>query len=132
MVFPFGNLASPTEMPQMFLNSLRRELVQAVLGERARLAAPMVEKSAYLQPYCTEDEGRLYVYLVNASLDPARGWTLRLGGGAWTRASLRFSDGRREELAMAPDGAGRLSFPQTLPPMETVLITLEKQTEDME
>ena len=33
---------------------------------------------------------------------------------------------------MAPDGAVRRYFPQTLPPMETVLITLEKQTEDME
>lgn len=125
MVFPFGRLPGPTDMPQMFLNSLRRDILQDILAHRAGLAAPMVEGTAYLQPYCTGDGERLHLYLVNAALDPAEGWTLRMGSGRWRRACLRFSDGRREETALEP-GAERLWFPQVLGSMETVLITFEE------
>lgn len=128
MVFPFGRLPAPTAMPQMFLNTLRREVLRDILLRRARLDAPVVEGPAYLQPYCTADGGRLYVYLVNASLDPAAGWRLHMGGTGWRRAGLCFSDGRREETAL-PDSE-ILAFPQTLGSMETVLITLEKEQED--
>ena len=129
MVLPFGHLPGPTAMPQMLLNSLRRDILQDVLSSRAGLAAPMVEGAAYLQPYCTRGGARLYVYLVNASLDPAEGWTLRMGEAGWRRAALRFSDGRREELSLDPGGPD-LSFPQRLGAMETVLITFEKERED--
>ena len=125
MVFPFGRLPGPTAMPQMHLNSLRRDVLQDILVHRAGLAAPVVEGTAYLQPYCTSDGERLYVYLVNAALDPAAGWRLRMGAAGWRRAVLQFSDGRREEAALDA-GAETICFPQTLGAMETVLITFEK------
>lgn len=128
MVFPFGRLPGAAAMPQMFLNTLRREVLRDILLHKARLAAPVVEGPAYLQPYCTRDEERLYIYLVNAALDPAAGWRLHIESADWRRASLYFSDGRREEMAVPPDG-GALSFPQTVGPMETVLIVLKKEEE---
>lgn len=129
MVFPFGHLSGPTDMPQMFLNSLRREIMQDILLHRAGLAAPVVEGAAYLQPYCTRDGERLYIYLVNAALDPAAGWRLHMDTAGWRRAALHFSDGRREMLDLDP-AAETLCFPQTLGTMETVLITFEKERED--
>ena len=129
MVFPFGRLSGPTAMPQMFLNNLRREILLDILRRRARLNAPVVEGPAYLQPYCTGDGDRMYVYLVNGAMDPAKGWRLHMGGGGWRRAGLYFSDGRREEMEVSPDEES-IAFPQALGVMETVLIALDKEQED--
>ena len=129
MVFPFGRLSGPTAMPQMFLNNLRREILLDILRRRARLNAPVVEGPAYLQPYCTGDGDRLYVYLVNGAMDPVKGWRLHMGSGGWRRAGLYFSDGRREEMEMSPDEES-IAFPQALGVMEAVLIALDKEQED--
>ena len=49
-------------------------------------------------------------------------------GEDWRQASLYFSDRRREEMAVSSSG-GAVSFPQTIGPMETVLIVLKKEEE---
>ena len=120
MIFPFGHIGARSDIPQMFLNSLRRDLLHEILLRRARLDAPVVLKNAYVQPYCTRQGNTLYIYLVNAGADDQREIQLRLGEGR-ARLTLLYSDGREE--TMETEG-GRVTIPGPLASMETVLITV--------
>ena len=122
MIYPFGHFAQPLEVPQMLLNSVRQAILQEIL--QYRVQAPMVEKSPYLEPFCTEKDGKTCLYLVNGSSDDAEKVRLFIGSFAPKRVVVTPSNGK--ECAYPCEiKDGRLLLPVPVPSLESVLLTFE-------
>lgn len=71
LIYPFGNFASPTDIPPMLLNRLRQEILCDIFV-KANAPFPIVQDVPYLEPYCFQNEGSTDVYLVNGSMDDVK------------------------------------------------------------
>jgi hypothetical protein len=146
LIFPFGSFGSPTDIPAMLFNPMRRDLLQAALsarwGREARVSAregerggeqtafPMLEGAANLIPYAYRQGAEWFLYLVNAANDPAENPVLRLprppaqvasadAGATSAIASWAF---KGCEAPFEPCGGGRWRLRLSIPPMEAVLL----------
>lgn len=127
MIFPFGNLDSPIEMPPMLLNRLRQRILQGALagalrGRGAPNVFPMVLDAPHLTPYAYADGGRRCLYLVNACNDPVDGLRLWLPEAAAGGVTVRTSGGQRQQAAFAANADGTQGLPLHLAPMETAML----------
>lgn len=132
MVFPFGNLESPTEIPPMLLNPLRQQILQGVLAEAMREtsaagAFPMILGAAHLTPYAYADGKNRALYLVNAYSDPVDAINLWLPCSPKGEAAWHTSGGGRDAASFAPHADGSFCLPLGLKPMETALLTWETE-----
>lgn len=129
MVFPFGNLESPTETPPMLLNPLRQQILQGALARAVRGVAagafPMVLDAAHLTPYAYADSNQWRLYLVNAYSDPVENIRLWLPNAPKGKAAWHTSGGCQGTGAFALLDGGAYSLPLRLEPMETVLLAWE-------
>ena len=120
LLFPFGHIKGPMELPPMLLSAARQEILQHML-RCAGSKLPMVEKTPYLPPYGYETEDARWLYLINASMDDAENAPLSL---AWPAPHAISWD------ASCPNASASVLDEHTLgiclPSMEALLIRLEK------
>ncbi|MDR1438913.1 MAG: hypothetical protein LBJ10_02530 [Clostridiales bacterium] len=125
LIFPFGAFGGPADIPAMLLNPMRRDLLQAALaaGTPAQGGFPQIHGAAGLIPYAYSRGAERFLYLVNASADPAESPVLRLpsgpdGGTAAAIASWADLGG----APLEPCGKGLWRLRLCIPPMEAVLL----------
>jgi len=125
LIDPFGHFSAPNDIPPMQLNAVRRDLMQyAFMRMPGGKSIPMTVEAAYLQPFCTREDGRLHVYLVNASHDDAEVIRLRIEKKP-TRVILLRSDCSESEPAWQFD-AGVLTIQKNLDSLDACLLTIEE------
>lgn len=120
MVYPFGHFSQPLEIPQMLLNSVRQAILQEIL-QPVLAGLPMVEKSPYLEPYCTVHEGKLCLYLVNGSTDDVSEVRLRMRSKAVKNVTVLPSCGSSCVLEYT-EKEGVCTLPVQVPSLESVLL----------
>jgi hypothetical protein len=70
LIFPFGRMPSPTEIPSMLLNNVRQALFTRVLASLSGFAAvPTVTGQPYMFTYAYCKGNEQAIYIVNASSD---------------------------------------------------------------
>lgn len=125
MIFPFGRFSGPLEIPQMLLNNVRQSILQDVLRER--LAAPMVEKLPYLEPYCTvSPDGQTFLYLVNGSSDDV-GCVRLLTRGSAENAMIISPDGDDRTLPCRSEDGG-MEIPLSIPALSAAMLIFPGKT----
>lgn len=120
LIYPFGRFAQPLDIPQMLLNSVRQAIFQEILGP-VLPKLPLVEKSPYLEPYCTVSEEKLCLYLVNGSSDAAEAVQLNMGGLKPDHITVIPSLGEESTMDCIIEN-GRCTLPINIPSMEAVLL----------
>lgn len=123
-IFPFGHLPNPLDLPRMFLNNIRQDLLQDILSDvPARInRPPFVKGHPYINPYYYPLENGFALYLVNASLDHCSHIVIDIGSRSVSGVSAGSS---REEHFRNVDyrcEGSRLYTDLALESMETVLI----------
>lgn len=126
LVYPFGRLGSPQDIPPMLMSDVRQEILQDVLAQSGRMTVPMVEGCPNLAPYVFADGEADYLYLVNGALDAADGISLRLpvATGTYTLSVLPSRGEPRAFTIQAQNG--RCVLPIQIDSMESALITMRK------
>lgn len=126
LIYPFGRFEKPTEIPPMLLNGVRQAILQDVLRS-ASAPFPIVINMSYIEPYCFEDAGKLYIYLVNGSTDDTDELTLALPP-EYTQSTIEFWRSETEDTApraiLCKMEPGMIHVPVPLPSMETILLRL--------
>ena len=128
LVFPFGRFASPLEIPPMLLTTLRREILQDMLGE-VGFKGCMTAGGPYVEPYAFEHQGSQWLYLVNASLDDAS--EIVLSGAPSAEAAQVWLSTLEDSFRLQASREGnqtRLGF--VLPAMEAALVRLITSSEE--
>lgn len=126
LLYPFGRLDGPGEIPPMLFSDVRQALLQDVLAKCGRMSAPMVEGNPNLVPYAFSDDEAEYLYLVNASLDTVDDVSLitNKASGAFALSVLQ-SRGEPRAFTIRIE-QGRCTLPLPIESMESALITLRK------
>lgn len=123
MIFPFGNIAAPDDIPPMLLNSVRSSILRDMLTA-CGFALPMVTDQPYLSPYAYRKDGSLFLYLVNAGMDDCSGFSLRLPEDIGEIRATSSADGECKPVAYTRD-RDTLSLSLEIPSMETVLLEIQ-------
>ncbi len=121
LIYPFGNFNHSLDIPQMLLNSVRQAILQEIIS-KVRIDFPMVEKSPYLEPYCTVSEGKLYLYLVNGASDDVTGIRLKTGKMNFQKVTVHPSDNDEFTLECRIEDEVCV-LPFDIPALETALLT---------
>ncbi len=120
LIYPFGHFSQPLEIPQMLLNSVRQAILQEILCPVLQ-KLPMVEKSPYLEPYCTILEGKTFMYLVNGSSDDAPQVRLSMGSLIPKTVTVLPSLGE-EHTFVCEVQDGICTLPVQIPSLEAALL----------